>query len=66
MKMDMDLDALGAYLTAATIFWAASAMVSAAMMGRPRFGQHLLAQLLVGALHAHDQRHAAGSRPCRR
>ncbi|KAF5294507.1 hypothetical protein FQA39_LY19341 [Lamprigera yunnana] len=25
--------------------------------GQARFGQHLLAQLFVGALHAHDQRH---------
>ena len=40
-----------------TIFCAASAMLSAEMIGSPDSARILLAQLLVGALHAHDQRH---------
>ena len=40
-----------------TIFCAPSAMSSAATTFRPDSGEHLLAELDVGALEPHDERH---------
>ena len=46
-----------ASFTALTTFSAASARLSAAMIGRPELRQDLLAELHVGALQPHHQRH---------
>ena len=49
--VDQDGHSLTPYLTASTIFWAASAMVSARDDREARIAQDLLADLFVGALH---------------
>ena len=46
-----------ASFTALTIFSAASARLSAAMIGRPDSRQDLLAELDIGAFEPHHQRH---------
>jgi hypothetical protein len=64
--LPVDEDAHCAPFAAATTFCAASAMLLAVMIGRPDAARILRPELLVGALHAHDQRDLQADRLGRR